>query len=137
MRNHPQEIVEEEGLIQTKHDDVSPEKRKRRLDEILIAEGLISDAQIQEALLRQKAFGGRFGSQFLCLGYIDEAGLVKALSIQLQCPGVVLSDMAIPETVIAMVPKEVVLARRVIPFEHMIPRVTFSRSPARTPPTPS
>jgi len=118
MRNHPQETVEEERLIQTEKDGVSPEKRKRRLDEILVAEGLISDAQIQEALLRQKAYGGRFGSQLLCLGYLDEAGLVRALSTQLGCPGIVLSDLKIPQRVIGMVPKEVVLARRVIPFEY-------------------
>jgi DNA-binding response OmpR family regulator len=118
MRNRPRETVEEDCSARTEGGNFSHEKRKRRLDEILIAEGLISDAQIKEALLRQKAYGGRFGSQLLCLGYIDEAGLVKALSTQLDCPGIALSDLEIPQTVIGMVPKEVVLARRVIPFEH-------------------
>ena len=118
MQNRPLQTLEEVRSAQTEGNDVSLENRKRRLDEILIAEGLISDAQIKEALLRQKAYGGRFGSQLLCLGYIDEAGLVKALSTQLDRPGVVLSDLRIPQTVFNLVPQEVALARRVIPFEY-------------------
>jgi DNA-binding response OmpR family regulator len=91
---------------------------KQRLDEILIQKGLISEAQIKEALQRQKANGGRFGSQLLSLGYIDETGLVDALSTQLGCQGVVLSDFNIPQSVIRTIPKELALARRVIPFQH-------------------
>ncbi|UCB52772.1 MAG: DUF4388 domain-containing protein [Candidatus Zixiibacteriota bacterium] len=118
MCNRPLETVGDVRSAQTEGNEVSRKKRKRRLDEILIDEGLISEAQIKEALLRQKAYGGRFGSQLLCLGYIDEAGLAKALSTQLDCPGVVLSDLEIPQTVISKVPQEVALARKVIPFDH-------------------
>ncbi len=97
---------------------VKPEKHKQRLDEILTNRGLISEAQIREALSRQKAHGGRFGSQLLCLGYIDEPGLVGALSIQLGCEGVVLADLKIPETILETVPRKVALARKVLPFEQ-------------------
>jgi hypothetical protein len=38
---------------------------KIRLDEILLREKLITAEQIQEALLRQKKQGGKFGSQLL------------------------------------------------------------------------
>ncbi len=65
---------------------------KMRLDEILLSEGLVSEEQIREALLRQKAYGGKFGSQLLYHRYIDETGLVMALAIQFDCEGVVLSD---------------------------------------------
>jgi DNA-binding response OmpR family regulator len=118
MSDRPLKIVEHARSARTETSRASSERSKQRLDEILLDEGLISEAQIKEALLRQKAYGGRFGSQLLCLGYIDEAGLVKALSTQLHCPGTVLSDLEIPQTVISRVPKEVALARRVIPFEH-------------------
>jgi DNA-binding response OmpR family regulator len=97
---------------------VRPERHKQRLDEILTNLGLISEAQIEEALLRQKTHGGRFGSQLLCLGYIDEPGLVEALSLQLGCEGVVLADLRIPETIIETIPGKVALARKVLPFEH-------------------
>ncbi len=93
------------------------EMKKRRLDEILISEGLVTEAQIREALLRQKAHGGKVGSQLLYHRYIDEAGLVRALSIQFGCEGVVLSQLDISETVLEMIPRKIALARRVLPFD--------------------
>ncbi|MCK5126935.1 MAG: DUF4388 domain-containing protein [candidate division Zixibacteria bacterium] len=91
---------------------------KKRLDEILISEGLISEEQIKEALMRQKAHGGKFGSQLLYHRYIDEATLVKALSIQLNSEGVILSKLDIHEMVLKMIPEKVAIARNVIPFDY-------------------
>jgi len=92
--------------------------RKMRLDEILIKEGLISEAQVKDALMRQKAHGGKFGSQLLYHRYIDEAGLVKALATQFACEGVVLSNLTIPDVLLKMVPKKVAVARKVVPFDY-------------------
>jgi CheY-like chemotaxis protein len=92
--------------------------QKLRLDEILVKEGLISESQIKEALMRQKAQGGKFGSQLLYHRYIDEAGLVKALATQLGCEGVVLTKLDIPRPVIKLIPKKVAVARKVIPFYY-------------------
>jgi DNA-binding response OmpR family regulator len=97
---------------------MEPKTPKMRLDEILLSEGLVSEEQIREALLRQKAYGGKFGSQLLYHRYIDEAGLVKALAIQFDCEGVVLSDKEISDLLLQMIPKKVALARRVIPFDY-------------------
>ncbi len=97
---------------------MSNESQQLRLDEILIREGLVSEEQVREALLRQKAHGGKFGSQLLYHRYIDEAGLVKALSIQFGCEGVVLSNLEIPDILTKMIPKKVALARKVIPFDY-------------------
>ncbi len=94
-------------------------KRKHiRLDEILIQLNLISQDQIREALTRQKAHGGRLGSQLLYHRYIDETGLVKALSLQMGTEGVVLSDVDIPEAVIKMLPSRIAVARKVVPFDY-------------------
>jgi len=92
---------------------------RERLDQILIREGLISEEQVKEALTRQKAHGGRLGSQLLYHRYIDEAGLVRALTIQLGCKGVVLSDIEIPEIVVKMIPAKVAVARKVVPFDYI------------------
>jgi DNA-binding NarL/FixJ family response regulator len=91
---------------------------KKRLDEILLHEGLVTEDEIRQALLRRKEHGGRFGSQLLSCGYIDESQLVRALSIQLDCPGVVISEVEIPDSVVNMIPEKVALARSVIPFEY-------------------
>ncbi len=91
---------------------------KRRLDEILVEEGLISPAQINDALMRQKMHGGKFGSQLLYHRYIDEASLVKALAIQFGCEGIVLSEIDIPDDVAKMIPSKLALTRMVMPFEY-------------------
>jgi len=91
---------------------------RTRLDEILAEKGFVSEREIKEALLRQKAHGGRFGSQLLYHRYVNESQLVEALCTQLNCPGIVISDVEIPQNVVKMVPAKVALARKVMPFEH-------------------
>ncbi len=93
-------------------------RHKRRLDEILLEQGLISEEQIKDALLRQKEHGGRFGSQLMYHRYIDEQSLVRALEIQCSCAGVVLSECDIEPALCEMIPKRVALARKVMPFEY-------------------
>jgi DNA-binding response OmpR family regulator len=91
---------------------------RKRLDEILISKGLITEAEVKEALLRQKAYGGRFGSMLLYYRHIDEEKLVDALSAQLGCEGVILSKIDIPENVANLIPAKIAVARRVMPFAH-------------------
>lgn len=94
------------------------ETHKKRLDQILIDEGLVSETDIKEALLRQKARGGKFGSHLLYHKDIDETVLVQALATQFECEGVVLSDCTIPELMTRMIPARVAVARKVMPFEY-------------------
>jgi len=94
--------------------------QRRRLDEILIEQGLVTEEQIREALENQKRHGGKFGSQLLNNKIIDEAALVKALSIHYGCEGVQLSGMEIPEIIIKMIPKKVAIARKAVPFDYDI-----------------
>jgi DNA-binding response OmpR family regulator len=94
------------------------ESSAKRLDEILLEKGLITEEQIRQALLSQREEGGKLGSHLVRHGNIDEAGLVDALSTQMNCPGVVLGSLKIPRSVIEMVPKDIALARKVMPFEY-------------------
>ncbi len=96
------------------------DKSKPRLDEILLSEGLISEEQIKHALERQKSCGGKFGSQLMHHGDIDEAGLVKALAIQFGCDGVVLSKLEIPEIILKFIPRRLAVARKAVPFDYDI-----------------
>lgn len=91
--------------------------RKKRLDEILLQKGKVSDAQIAIALNRQKTFGGKLGSHILHHGFVDEATLVDALSEHFGCGGVQLSNLEIPESIIKMIPASFAFARRVVPFD--------------------
>lgn len=93
-------------------------KKRQRLDEILSEQGKISDQQIKIALKHQKIHGGKFGSHILHHGFIDETELVKALAEQFDCPGVVLSNLEIPEHVLEMIPHALAVARKIIAFDY-------------------
>jgi response regulator RpfG family c-di-GMP phosphodiesterase len=92
--------------------------KKIRLDEILVQEGMITQDQIKDALLRQKMQGGKFGSQLLYHRYIDETTLVKALAKQYNCDGVILSDVVVPESVVKLIPLKLAQNRKIMPFEY-------------------
>ena len=53
-----------------------------RIDQILVKAKLVTPEQIQKALARQKINGGKLGFNLVDMGFIDEAGIVKALTIQ-------------------------------------------------------
>jgi CheY-like chemotaxis protein len=90
-----------------------------RLDEILLSEGLVDEEQIKEALRCQKDHGGKFGSHLMRQGFINEAGLVRALSRQTGFDGVVLADVEIPDIVTRLIPARIALARKVLPFDYL------------------
>ena len=91
---------------------------KLRLDQILMYEGLITEEQVKIALQDQKERGGKFGSQLLYNKFIDETGLVKALAKQLNCKAVILTNLAIPDIVLTLIPPKFAVARKVIPFAY-------------------
>ena len=97
---------------------MSQPTQRKRLDEILVEKGYVTEAQVREALLAQKVRGGKFGSHLLNLRFVDEARLVDGLSIQMGCPGVALASLDIPAETVGRVPKDFALARKVIPFEY-------------------
>jgi len=57
-----------------------------RLDQILLRLGLVMDEDIQEALRRQQACGGRLGTHLIALEHITEDDLVTALAEQYGVP---------------------------------------------------
>jgi len=93
-------------------------KKDKRLDQILLEKGIISEEQLKEILKYQKEQGGKLGSHLLIQGYIDEEKLVNALRQQFECLGVVLSDIKIPNSVYNLIPKNIAAARKIIPFEY-------------------
>ncbi|MEE8317913.1 MAG: hypothetical protein V3S13_03275, partial [Candidatus Omnitrophota bacterium] len=64
---------------------------KERLNEILIKDKLISEAQLKEALKIQRKKGGSLRNILVKLGYINEKDLMAALSQGLGIPPISLS----------------------------------------------
>jgi type IV pilus assembly protein PilB len=74
--------------------------RKRRLGEILVTAGLITDAQLKAALAEQRKWGGKLGRTLVEMGFVDEPSMVAALSHQLRLPAIDLDVVPLPHDVV-------------------------------------
>ena len=66
--------------------------RYKRLGDILISEGIITEKQIEEAIAAQGKEGGKLGEVLIDLGYVNEEQIVVALSKQLSIPYISLAS---------------------------------------------
>jgi type IV pilus assembly protein PilB len=70
-------------------------KKKRKIGEILIEDGLLSKAQLEEALAFQKEKGGVIGQILIEKKLVDEESLISALGRQFGIPYIPLKNYAI------------------------------------------
>ncbi|MFL5348233.1 MAG: hypothetical protein ACJ8AT_25855 [Hyalangium sp.] len=73
--------------------------RKKRLGEILMDAGLLTETQLRSALAEQRKWGGKLGHTLVQMGFVDESSMVHALSRQLHIPAVDLDTVTPPEHV--------------------------------------
>jgi type IV pilus assembly protein PilB len=79
-----------------------PPVRKRRLGEILMDAGLLSDVQLKAALQEQLKWGGKLGRTLVELGFVDEDSMAHALSRQLNLPVVDLDSLRLPANIVQL-----------------------------------
>ena len=91
-------------------------KRNVLLGDFLIAQGLITDAQLHSALKYQKEKGKRLGSALIDLDILSEKEMIKALSEQLGVQYVSLKNYRIDPAVIKLVPEHVARHFQVLPL---------------------
>jgi type IV pilus assembly protein PilB len=89
----------------------------RRLGELLVAEGLISEQQLAKALSEQK-HPEDFGSTLLRLRFIFEEQLVGFLSRQYGIPSIAVSQIEIDPELLALVPVTVAKMYDVLPIKR-------------------
>jgi len=90
-----------------------------KLGELLISRALISRQQLDDALLAQRQFGGRLGTNLVEMGAIGDDQLAACLSQQLGVPWVRPQTLAsIPREVIAKLPKELAEQFRAVPIKN-------------------
>jgi Type II secretion system (T2SS), protein E, N-terminal domain len=90
---------------------------KVRIGEMLVQQGRLHPSQLQAALAHQRQWGGRIGGAIVHLGFLGAPALLEALGEQLGMPFVEIGDRAIPPKVLALVPRKLAQARRVLPLE--------------------
>src|SRR5213596_4265879 len=91
----------------------------RRLGDLLVAEGLITEAQLRQALAEQKGKTEKLGSILARLGFINEEQLIGFLSRQYGVPSITLAQLEIDPGVLRLVPAPIAKKYEVIPVRKM------------------
>ncbi|MGE5584253.1 MAG: GspE/PulE family protein [Bacillota bacterium] len=105
---------------------VAPVSRRRRLGEILIDAGVLTQGDLDMALSAQRETGGRLGSVLVSLGLIDEDVMLTALETQLGVPRVELARYIIDPEVARLLPEAFVRSHKVFPIERVGGRITLA-----------
>lgn len=84
---------------------------------MLVERGLITEEQVQEALIEQKRTGDRLGAVLAARSNVDEREVVLALSDAFGLPGVELDELAPDEIVISKLGERLARETRVAAFE--------------------
>ncbi len=90
----------------------------RKLGEVLIERGRLSEKQLQEALRSQRIFGGTLGTHLVQLGLVDEHGLADALAAMHDVPATTRDALlGAPAEVVALLSPEFAKRHRALPFQ--------------------
>ena len=93
--------------------------RKKRLGDLLVEAGVITQDQLMQSLSVQKTErkGQRLGVVLMDLGFTDEKQIMKALCSQLKLQPVDLSNIRIPEEITKLTEEAVLRKHNLIPFQ--------------------
>ncbi len=89
-----------------------------RLGELLVRNKLIDEKQLAKALEEQRTGGGRLGASLVKLGYLQEEDLAAFLSRQYGVPSINLSEFEIDQSVIQLIPADVVQKYQLVPVNR-------------------
>src|SRR5262245_14293897 len=98
----------------------------RRLGDLLVAEGLITEDQLGKALAQQKGTTEKLGSILLKLDFLQEEQLIGFLSRQYGIPSITLSQLDIDPDVLKLVPDSIAKKYEVLPIKRQASTLTLA-----------
>ena len=90
--------------------------RRVRIGDLLIADGLITDDQLNIALKQQKERKTKLGETLIAMGYITPGAFAKVLSEQLGIESVYLTTTKIDHTALHLISEELMKKYELLPF---------------------
>ncbi len=93
-------------------------RKKVRLGDVLVQNGVITEEDLQRGLERQKGSGRKLGETLVDEGITTEENIARALSKQFHYDMVDLQNTEIPQEILDLVPANVLKKHRAIPFEY-------------------
>lgn len=91
--------------------------KRKRLGELLIDSGLISQEQLAEALEIQKQSGEKLGNIIVNQNYVSEPQIMEVLEFQLGIPFVDLNNTKIPSEAQRVIPYNLIRRHNVVPVK--------------------
>src|SRR5215813_6839267 len=91
----------------------------RRLGDLLVAEGLVKEEQLRQALAEQKGKTDKLGSILVRLGFISEEQLIGFLSRQYGIPSITLNNLDIDGETLRLVPAHIAKKYEVVPVKRI------------------
>jgi len=101
---------------------------KKRIGEVLLERGIISHAQLESALARQKERGGLLGQIFIDLGFATEQEIALALTAQYGFPYLPLESYELDDGVTQLIPEHVARQYCLIPIDRIGNALTVAMS---------
>ncbi|HIJ66320.1 MAG TPA: ATP-binding protein [Candidatus Hydrogenedentes bacterium] len=97
----------------------SPKRQCRRLGDMLVGEGVISQGQLDEAAARKDELGGFIGKALIDLGYLRQDTLIEFLVKQCKIPHIRLLEYEIGGDLLEFVPPEVCCEFNLVPIDKL------------------
>jgi type IV pilus assembly protein PilB len=89
---------------------------RKKLGEMLIEAGILSDVSLRSALAEQRRWGGTIGRTLVEMKLVREQDLLAVLSRQFGVPVIDLDKVSIPQHVLELVPGDLAQELSVVPF---------------------
>jgi type IV pilus assembly protein PilB len=109
-----------------------PKEKYLRLGELLVKEGLISEAQLEKAITVQKQEGGRLGEILVKLGMVKEEQMVTVLGKQLNIPyfslGTGMLHPATDQGLERLIPQDLAYKDSILPLSRTLRSLTVAMS---------
>src|SRR5712664_472589 len=98
----------------------------RRLGDLLVAEGLVKQEELQRALAEQKGTTEKLGSVLVRLKLVNEEQLTGFLSRQYGIPSITLSQLDIDPGLLRLVPPQIAKKYEVLPVKRAANTLTLA-----------
>lgn len=92
---------------------------RKRIGELLIMDGLITEGQLKNALEVQEGQGGRILDRLVTLGYVSAQTVSTFLARQPGVSSIVLSNCRVRRELLPLIPREFARSRQVFPIDRL------------------
>ncbi len=93
-------------------------RKKKRIGDMLLEEGIITQEQLEDALERNRTAKKKIGEMLVDLGYTTEEAIATALSKQLNLPIISLHGMTIEDEILKLADGALLRKHLMMPFEY-------------------